>query len=338
MKKNAVFIAIVCAILLVAGLVTFGIKATPDVNDRAGDHAQPQAAVTSQANSSRSSPLNSEISEYLTVQRAEGKPPLKSDRNITSANMRVQSDSSLVGAFATAAISNDQPENTAALSVQFFCTIHGRPRNMSFEDWYSRLPSIDSLGVPQPLQNKLENDRKRFAITLDQRCRGFVNGEIPKESIDAMRRQAASSPLAAEMGRTSNALRSNSVGTLLAQENRLFGSGDPAAYKLLTRAALGEIELQPTGNLQADLAMKQYLLASVLCATGEDCRQASILYAENCLNLGVCDGNSVSDALAVTLSKHGVQPRDNELTSAIVNWLEGRISWSDVLRITNRRK
>lgn len=264
---------------------------------------------------------------------SEGKSKGTSNGTRAAVNARVQSDPDFSKSFATSAVSNDPSETTAALAVHFFCSLNSRTEGITFEQWYANLPPLGLLGVPAKALPKVEAERRRFASDFDNRCSGFRNGEMSEAAQANLRSQANKSPIASEISRTAAFLQKQPASALSA-DNPLFGSGDPAAYKLLTRAALQEVGVASTSNLRVDSAIQQYVLASVVCSLGEDCRPSGLMFAGNCLNLGVCNGTSVQDALEDMLNAHGVKvPNLSALSQAITQWLAGTATWANVVAL-----
>jgi hypothetical protein len=258
----------------------------------------------------------------------------KSERPV---RVSVQGDPELARSFAISARSNDPSEQTAALAVHFFCSLQSRPPSMTYDQWYSTLPSLTKLGIVEKYAAAVELERKAFAFEFDKRCNSFINGDFPKETIADLRKKASQSPIALEIAKYSSITINRGV-EALPDNSVLYASGDPSAYRYLTRLALREIEFESTGNDRADNVTRQYLLASVLCANGEDCSPKGLMFADNCLNLGVCNGTSAIDALQDTMRGHGVAVNSELIAQTLTRWLNHSITWTDVLRILGQKR
>ena len=185
------------------------------------------------------------------------------------------------------------------------------------------------LGVPPQLIPAIEQERKNLTLSLDERCKGFgTNHDAIFETQEQMSKRGKSKLLpGGDIYREGIYLRDNPASSL-APTSPAFGSDDALAYKNLLQAAVKEIAIMPTTSSLINSLTNQYLVATAFCSNNMDCSQTSLMFAENCMKLGVCTGASVDDALRTALQVHGI---DVSNLSALARWVRGEGTWAQLI-------
>lgn len=276
----------------------------------------------------------------LSQRIASVSPPesLASSVSKLAVTTHLQGAMNLAEAFRISIVSPIPSEASAAVRVRTFCMAYQRKPGQSFDDWLvdNNVP-LDKMGAPPDLVSTLELERKSFARIIDERCSGFTDGAVSSDEAWRLVKQAFKNPLLSEFGRTSTYLMEHKASSLDIS-NSSFGSNDPLAYSILSRAAKKEIDITPTTNDLANNLANEYVAAIALCANNIDCSSTSITFAENCMALGACKGVSADDALREALRGHNVSTVNlDPLGYALSQWLAGKGTWAQLIAPFTRK-
>jgi hypothetical protein len=238
--------------------------------------------------------------------------------------------------FRRLAQSNDKNSQLAALDLISACAPFQSSKGTTFESWFES-PMVKAAVVVSMKRRGTSNDSNRVATLsrIFRLCERIQSHDENASYQQSLLKQLRTVDGYSEFSKFTNRLGEGISLREIPEHRALIGKSIPIYETALLNAAVQEINFEEIiGNTQVAHLARLYATTELLCRLGVRCDSNSILFAENCLLIAVCDRSlSASENISTLLKELEINVESAKpAIDSTLDWILGNITWERVVK------